>query len=155
MATAKKTAPKSTSKATAKKPDKVEARPIGQGKDPLAEGARLHNPSNTEGETHYDADNSELNAEETAAKNRINGQDANERAEDHNAQALNGTSDTPNSDQVEQNEVAAGRTEEANPPIDDTPDETEVPERTEEQENADAEDRQDAVETALKTTDKP
>jgi hypothetical protein len=67
-----------------KSEDKVEARPIGEGKDPLAEGARLRNPSNTTGETHYEADNSELKAEEQAAKNRIDGKDADERAEKHN-----------------------------------------------------------------------
>jgi hypothetical protein len=131
MAKSKKSEVKSKSQerreaALRKDDSKVEARPIGQGKDPLAEGERLHNPTNTEAETHYDADRSELNDEERASK--IRGQNANERAEEHNAQAASGVSDTPQ--------------------------EVEVPERSEEQEAEDAEERQDAVEEALRTTDK-
>lgn len=77
-------AKKQEGKTSKKNDNKVEARPIGEGKDPLAEGERLHNPTNTTGETHYDADDSELKAEEQAAENRINGKDADERAEEHN-----------------------------------------------------------------------
>lgn len=75
---------KSKKAATQKSSDQVEARPIGQGKDPLAEGDRLYNDTNTEAETHYRSDDSELKAEERASK--IRGQDANQRAEEHNAQ---------------------------------------------------------------------
>lgn len=104
-------------KSASKKTDnsKVEARPIGEGKDPLAEGNTLENPSNTEAETHYNV--KERGADVQAAENTIAGQDANERAEQHNAQAVNAPSDVPNSDAAEQDEVAAGREE----PGDETP----------------------------------
>lgn len=154
----------------------VEARPIGEGLDPLAAGERLHNPSNSEAETHYEADDSELKAEEKAAADRASGQDANALAEEHNAQAAEAASvsTVPNADAAEQDEVAEGReepgeevdldeagepdpaapdepelgaVEEAdNPPVDDEPEEVEVPERTEEEEIADAADREDALE---------
>lgn len=148
MGNSKKSASKSKSQARREAVQnsdaKVEARPIGEGKDPLAEGATLHNPTNSEGETHYEADTSELDAEATAAENRIGGQDANQRAEQHNAE-----SDVlPHTANPEQDEVAANR-------VDDTAQATEVPERTEEQEQADSEDRQEAVNTAMETTDKP
>lgn len=97
--------------------DQVEARPQGQGKDPLAEGNTLVNPTNTEAETHYDVKQTSEQA------SQIDGQDANERAEQHNnpeAQAA-----------------------------DDTPEQVEVPERTEEQEEADGEERQDAMAAAI------
>lgn len=87
--------------------NKVEARPIGQGKDPLAEGNTLVNPSNTEAETHYDV----KERSDDVRASEINGQDANERAEQHNAQSLP-ASEVANSDETEQSEVAEGRTEE-------------------------------------------
>lgn len=100
---------KKTEDHSKKSDNNVEARPIGQGKDPLAEGATLHNPSNSEAATHYEADTSELKAEERAAKER--GLDANERAEVHNAQSPQPQSDAPNADLDEQEEVAEGRVE--------------------------------------------
>lgn len=103
MANAKKQDTKKT-----KSEGKVEARPIGQGKDPLSEGARLHNETNTTAETHYKADNSELKAEEKASK--IRGQNADERAEEHNAEAAE-PNRTSNPDQTEQDEVAEDRVE--------------------------------------------
>lgn len=108
MAKSKKTSTRKVSKSTE---NKVEARPVGEGKDPLAGGERLYNESNTTGETHYKADNSELKAEEKAAENRINGQDADERAEQHNA-AQAEAHDVPNEDVSDQDEVAEGRDEE-------------------------------------------
>lgn len=86
----------------------VEARPQHQGKDPLAEGNTLVNPTNSEAETHYEV--KERGADVQEAENKINGQDANERAEEHNAQSLP-ASDVANSDSDEQAEVAEGRTE--------------------------------------------
>lgn len=99
-------------KSTSSKKDdsKVEARPIGQGKDPLAEGARLHNPTNTEAETHYEADRSELNDEEKASK--IRGQNANERAEEHNAQEPVDTEDAMREEAQDMHEEITNRTEE-------------------------------------------
>lgn len=136
----------------------VEARPIGQGKDPLAEGNTLVNPTNTEAETHYEV---KERSEDVQAASEIAGQNANERAEQHNA-ASAVPHDTPNAELSEQDEVAEGRVEPGEDSVvepeadavDDTPEEVEVPERTEEQAAEDAEERQDAVETALKTTDK-
>lgn len=159
-----------------KSDDQVEARPIGEGKDPLADGNTLENPTNTEAETHYKVKekSEDVQAEENAS--RIAGQNANERAEEHNAHAanVNQPHDVPNSDAEEQDEAAEGREEPGEEPevpapadveeevptppadeVDDTPEEVEVPERTEEQAAEDAEERQDAVETALETTDKP
>lgn len=91
--------------------DQAEARPIGQGKDPLAEGNTLVNPTNTEAETHYEV--KERSDDVRAAETSINGQDANERAEQHNNALTQGAPDhdTPNHDTTEQDEVAAGRTE--------------------------------------------
>lgn len=89
---------------------KVEARPIGQGKDPLAEGARLHNPTNTEAETHYEADDSELKAEENASK--IRGQNANERAEEHNAESPEDIEDSMREEAQEMHEEITNRTDE-------------------------------------------
>lgn len=97
-----------SSKTASKKTDnsKVEARPIGSGKDPLAEGNTLSNPSNTEAETHYDV--KERSEDVQAAENTINGQDANERAEQHNTQLAQGAPDheTPNQDESDQEEAA-------------------------------------------------
>ena len=93
-----------------KSADQVEARPVGQGKDPLAEGNTLENPTNTEAETHYNVKEKSEDVQAREAENTINGQDANERAEEHNAQSLP-ASDVPNSDAEEQDEVAAGREE--------------------------------------------
>lgn len=47
-----------------------ETRPKGETKDPLAEGVRLYNPSNTEGEKYYETDESEMRAEEEAKRLR-------------------------------------------------------------------------------------
>lgn len=105
--------------------DQVEARPIGQGKDPLAEGNTLANPTNSEAETHYDV---KEKSEDVQAASQIAGQDANERAEEHNAQTAV-LSDVPNSDAAEQDQVAEGRTEEATAPelpADETPAEESV-----------------------------
>lgn len=87
MATKKATAKSTDSTSTKATTNEVEARPIGEGKDPLAEGERLHNPTNTTAETHYEADDSELKAEEAASK--IRGENADERAERHNAASSN------------------------------------------------------------------
>lgn len=123
------TAKKSTSK---KSEDKVEARPIGQGKDPLAEGERLHNPTNTEAETHYKADRSELNDEAKASE--IRGQNANERAEEHNAE--------------EPEDIEDAMREEAQATHE------EVTTRTEDEQAEEDKKRADALDTAAKTTDK-
>lgn len=98
--------------AKSKKSDdkKVEARPIGQGKDPLSEGARLHNPTNTEAETHYEADRAELNDEEKASK--IRGQNANERAEEHNAESPEDIEDSMREEAQEMHEEITNRTDE-------------------------------------------
>lgn len=102
---------KKTTSSTAKKDDsKVETRPIGQGKDPLAEGARLYNPTNTEAETHYEADRSELNDEERASK--IRGQNANERAEEHNAEKPADVEQAMTEDAQAMHEEVTNRTEE-------------------------------------------
>lgn len=87
--------------------DQVEARPVGQGKDPLAEGNTLVNSTNTEAETHY---NVKERSEDVQAS-EINGKNANERAEEHNAEAPQPGLEVPNSDAAEQEAVAAGRTE--------------------------------------------
>lgn len=82
----------------------TETRPVGQGKDPLAEGNTLVNPSNTEEETHYDVkERSEdvQKADETGAAST---------SELVGEQATPATS-VPNSDTEEQDEVAAGRVE--------------------------------------------
>lgn len=107
---------KSDSKTTnsASNTDKVEARPIGEGKDPLADGNTLVNPTNTEAETHYEV--KERSDDVRAAENTIDGQDANERAEEHNTQLTQGAPShaTPqhgNGDQESQESVAAGRVE--------------------------------------------
>ncbi len=114
MAKAKKSAAQATpqSEASVKAGDMVEARPIGEGKDPLADGNTLVNPSNTEAETHYEVKES---SEEVS---KIDGQNANQRAEEHNAQA--------------------GQ-------VNDTPQQVEVPNRTEKQQEEDAADREEAV----------
>lgn len=92
--------------------DAAEARPIGEGKDPLAEGNTLENPSNTEAETHYNIKERSEDVAAQDAQNKIDGQDANERAEEHNAQVAPASS-APNSDTTEQDAVAEGRVEEA------------------------------------------
>jgi hypothetical protein len=112
MAKSKTTATKSISQqrreASLASSDKAEARPIGQGKDPLAEGNTLVNPTNSEAETHYDV---KERSSDVQARSQIAGQDANERAEEHNAQATAQTSDVPNASEADQAEVAAGRVE--------------------------------------------
>lgn len=136
MAKSKKTTTQNRPEGLLNSDGTVEARPIGQGKDPLAEGARLHNPSNSESETHYKADTSELNAEEKAAANRASGQDANALAEEHNAQGQVETAPTTvsNSDQAAQDEVAEGRVEPGEDPVPEQP-ETPVEEATEDAAN--------------------
>lgn len=103
---------KSSTKATTKNAtsDKVEARPIGEGKDPLAEGERLYNPTNTEAETHYEADRSELNDEEKASK--IRNQNANERAEEHNAESPVDVEDAMREEAQAMHEEITNRTDE-------------------------------------------
>jgi hypothetical protein len=91
---------------------RAEARPIGEGKDPLAEGNTLVNPTNSEGETHYEVKERGEDVAAQDAQNKIDGQDANERAEEHNSQST-AASEVPNSDAAEQDEVAEGRTEES------------------------------------------
>lgn len=128
MGKSKKTASKSKSqerREAAQTKSKVEARPIGEGKDPLAEGERLVNPTNTTGETHYEADSSELNAENEAAKNRIGGQDADTRAEQHNAESPTAPDNVPETATSQQDEVAEGRVE---PDSSDPAEEPETPE---------------------------
>jgi hypothetical protein len=115
MANSKKSSSKSTAKSSSKSSDnkstnKVEARPIGEGKDPLAEGERLHNPTNTEAETHYEADRSELNDEERASK--IRGKNANERAREHNAESPADVEDKITEKAQELHEEVTNRTEE-------------------------------------------
>lgn len=112
--------------------NKVEARPIGEGKDPLSEGARLHNPTNTEAETHYKADNRELNDEAKASK--IRGENANERAEEHNAE--------------KPEDVEEAITEKAQDLHD------EVTNRSEDDQAKEDKARSDALDKAAKTTDK-
>lgn len=89
------------------KSSEVEARPQHQGKDPLAEGNTLVNPTNTEAETHYEV---KERSEDVQKASEIAGQNANERAEVHNGQVAQ-PHDVPNSDVAEQDEVAAGRVE--------------------------------------------
>lgn len=98
MARSKKTVSK---KETKKAETTVEARPQYEGKDPLAEGNTLHNPTNSEAETHYKV------TETSEAVSQIGGQDASERAEQHNAEAVS----APSGDATEQEEVAAERVE--------------------------------------------
>lgn len=129
MAQSKKSSAKSTAKADSDSRQlntegQAEARPIGQGKDPLAEGNTLVNPTNTEAETHYDVKERGEDVQAQEAENTINGQDANERAEQHNAQSGN---------------------------VNDTPDHVEVPNRSEEQLEEDAVDREEAVAEAYET----
>lgn len=89
-----------------KQGNEVEARPQHQGKDPLAEGNTLVNPTNTEAETHYEV----KERSEDVQASEIAGKDANERAEEHNAQAYQ-VHEVPNSDTAEQDAVAEGRKE--------------------------------------------
>lgn len=111
MAKSKKSDSKTSSKAAEEQStNRVEARPIGEGKDPLAEGERLHNPTNTEAETHYEADDSELKDEERASK--IRGQNANERAEEHNAQRPEDIEDSMRQDAQAMHEEITNRTDE-------------------------------------------
>jgi len=105
MAKSKKSASKSESNT-----NKVEARPIGEGKDPLAEGERLHNPTNTEAETHYKADRTELDDEERASK--IRGKNANERAAEHNAEEPEDIEDSMREEAQEMHEEITNRTDE-------------------------------------------
>jgi hypothetical protein len=103
MAKAKKT--------TAKKQDEglVEARPQGEGYDPLSRGDTLKNPTNTEAETHYEVKerSEDVAAAEEKAKHEIAGQDANERAVEHNAESPT----VPNETSDEQEAVASKRSE--------------------------------------------
>lgn len=112
MAKSKKSASAKTSTPTADN-SVAEARPIGAGKDPLAEGNTLKNPTNSEAETHYEVKERGEDVTAQDAQNKIDGQDANARAEAHNAQLAQGAPDheTPNQDEAEQDEVAAGREE--------------------------------------------
>lgn len=116
MAKSKKSVKKSAVKKTV---DQVEARPIGEGKDPLAEGNTLHNPTNSEAETHYEV------KETSKEASKIKGQDANERAEQHNAEAVvaNAGDDAPKPDLEEQEEIAAKRAE-SDAPDEDATDES-------------------------------
>lgn len=123
---------------------KAEARPIGEGKDPLAEGNTLVNPSNTEAETHYEVKERSEDVAAQDTQNTIDGQDANQRAEQHNAS--DAAPVTSNSDSAEQNEVADGRTEPGGDVVDDTPDVVDVPELSDEEQAANADDRQAAME---------
>lgn len=131
------------SQVTTSRSDTVEARPIGEGKDPLAEGERLYNPTNTEAETHYDADRSELDDEEKASK--IRGLDANERAEIHNAETAIPSDEVPNGDDAEQEEVAQSRVEPVDANVDDTPENVDVPEVSEEDQAKASEEREAAM----------
>lgn len=111
-----KTATKKTAKQTkAKDNNLVEARPIGEGKDPLAEGNTLVNPTNSEAETHYQV----KERSDDVRASEINGQDANERAEQHNAQTPP-PADVPNGDNGDQDAVAEGRTEDGEEPETET-----------------------------------
>lgn len=111
MANSKKSASKSSAKSDTNSNDsKVEARPIGQGQDPLAVGERLYNDTNTDAETHYTADDSELKDEERASK--IRGQNANERAEEHNAQSPVDIEESMTEEAQELHEEVTNRTEE-------------------------------------------
>lgn len=130
MAKSKQSSAKSNTKSSDS--SKVEARPIGEGKDPLAEGERLHNPTNTEAETHYKADRSELNDEARASK--IRGQNANERAEEHNAESPEDIEDSMREEAQEIHE--------------------EVTNRTEEEQAEESAARDEALDTASNTTDK-
>lgn len=87
----------------------AEARPIGQGKDPLAEGNTLKNPSNTEAETHYDV--KERGEDVQKAEHTINGKDANLRALEHNAKSSNVKMADNNLSPEEQDAVAQNRQE--------------------------------------------
>lgn len=148
MAKSKSASKKSASKAApAQDQSKVETRPVGEGKDPLAEGNTLENPSNTEAETHYNIKERSEDVAAQDAQNTINGQDANQRAEQHNASAAAPV--TVNADQADQDEVAADRVEPGSDVVDDTPEVVDTPEPTEEEAAASAEDRQDAMEKDL------
>lgn len=89
--------------------DQAEARPIGEGKDPLAEGNTLENPSNTEAETHYNVKERSEDVQAQDAQNKISGQNANERAEEHNAQSADASANAvPNESTADQDEAADG-----------------------------------------------
>ena len=105
MAKSKKAKSKKVSKKaeTKKSNDQVEARPIGEGKDPLAEGNTLENPTNTEAETHYKV---KERSEDVQKTSKIAGKNANERAEVHNAQQAQ-----PHNSSNESNEDLADATE--------------------------------------------
>lgn len=105
--------------------DQAEARPVGEGKDPLAEGNTLVNPSNTEAETHYDV----KERSEDVQTSQIAGQDANERAEEHNAQAAVPAAEVPNSTEAEQDEAAEGRVEPGEEPAAEEAAEESAPEQ--------------------------
>lgn len=109
MATKKAASKQTTSNSTTS--DQVEARPIGQGKDPLADGNTLVNPTNTEAETHYDVKERSEDVQAQDAQNKIDGQDANQRAEEHNTALAQGAPDhaTPNQSEGDQQEAAEGR----------------------------------------------
>jgi hypothetical protein len=140
-----KSASKNSTTNSAPKADQglAEARPIGEGKDPLAEGNTLVNPTNTEAETHYEVKEKSEDVAAQDAQNTINGQDANERAEQHNAS--DAAPVTANSDTADQDEVADGRTEPGDV-VDDTPEVVDTPEPTDEEAEESAADRQDAME---------
>lgn len=124
---------KATPKQQVKKVDdsKAEARPIGEGVDPLAAGNTLVNPTNSTGETHYDVKEKSDDVMAQEAQNKIDGVDADARAEMHNAQTPAPT--VPNADEADQEEAAADREEEDSsedaqtPPADDADEGDEKP----------------------------
>lgn len=85
----------------------TKARPIGHGKDPLAEGNTLVNPSNSTDETRYEV---KERSDDVRKASENDDQQADEPAQQPNAPSTPAT-ETPNSDETEQAEVAEGRKE--------------------------------------------
>lgn len=102
--------------------DTIDARPVGHGKDPLAEGMRLHNPSNSS-----DADSYEVSSNEVTAPK------AHVVADGQVSAPVKPVHKTPNKSKEEQEEVAAGRVE----PGEETPESpTPAPEEPSEPEDS-------------------
>lgn len=90
--------------------DTIDARPVGHGKDPLAEGMRLHNPSNSSDANSYEVSSNEV----TAPKAHV-------VADGQVSAPVKPAHKTPNKSKEEQEEVAAGRVEPGEETSDVTP----------------------------------
>ncbi len=88
------------SKKTDDNKNEVEARPQHQGKDPLAEGVRLHNTSNSSNAKTYEA-----------SQNRVDPIAHSEKPDNQGVSPAYPVHKIPNNSKSEQNKVAAGRKE--------------------------------------------